>query len=277
VALAALRLEGAGFRYPRAAEVALGPVDLAVAAGEAVGLFGANGAGKSTLARLAMALLHPTEGRVVTVGDDTRGRGPEDFADRVGFLFQHPEAQLFATTVEAELAFGPRQLGWDAARTRERAGAVLEALALAPHAGTHPYDLPAPMRRLVALGTALMAEPALLILDEPTAGLDRASRRLVERVVRDVVARGAAVLAITHDGDFAVEALGRGVVLAEGRVADDGPVDAVLRRHAGGDLPAAPHAGLVARLGLRPASLRLADVAAAVRTRRDGARAVSAG
>lgn len=277
MALAALRLEGAGFRYPRATAAALQPTDLAVAPGEAVGLFGANGAGKSTLARLAMALLHPTDGRVVTAGDDTRRRGPEDYAARVGFLFQHPEAQLFATTVEAELAFGPRQLGWDAARTRARADAVLAELGLAGHAHEHPYDLPAPMRRLVALGTALMVEPSLLILDEPTAGLDRASRRLVERVVREVVARGAAVLAITHDGDFAVEALGRGVVLAGGRVVDDGPVDAVLRRHAGGDLPAAPYADLVARLGLRPASLRLADVAAAVRTHRDGARAVTAG
>ncbi|HEU4700343.1 MAG TPA: ABC transporter ATP-binding protein [Gemmatimonadales bacterium] len=255
-----LRLEGVGFAYPGAPAPALDGVTLEMAAGEGVALLGPNGAGKTTLTRLAMALLHPARGTVTVAGRATRGRAPEDLADVAGYLFQQPEAQLFERTVRAEVAFGPRRLGWDEARVAARVDAVLAALDLAPSADVHPYDLPVPRRRLVALAAALAAEPRLLLLDEPTAGLDRVGRGLVERAVRAVRASGVAVLAVTHDPGFAVEALERGVLLAHGRIVRDAPLDAVL----GSDpaaLPLPPAAEVARRLGLASASLRLADVA----------------
>src|SRR5690606_17309323 len=120
--------------------------------------------------------------------------------------------------VRAELAFGPRQLGWDAVRIDARVEAVLAQLELGAAAEEHPYDLPLPRRRLVALGTALAAEPRLLLLDEPTAGLDRGGRALVARVVRDHLEAGGAAVAVCHDARFVLEALGRAVVLDQGRV-----------------------------------------------------------
>ena len=109
-AMTPLVLESVRFGY--GIEPVLEGVSLRVAAGEGVALLGVNGAGKTTLTRLAMALRHPSAGRVLTAGRDTAGRQPEDLADVAGYLFQHPEAQLFARTVHAEVAFGPERLGW---------------------------------------------------------------------------------------------------------------------------------------------------------------------
>jgi energy-coupling factor transport system ATP-binding protein len=242
-----LRASGVSFRYGPA--TALAGVDLEVRAGEGVGLFGPNGAGKTTLTRLAVALLQPASGQVETGGRDTRGRAPEDFADVSGYLFQRPEDQLFAATVREEVGFTPRQLGWDRRRSEAAAGRVIERLGLAPAAGEHPYDLPRPMRRLVALASALVASPRLLVLDEPTAGLDRGSRRLLAEVVREARRDGAGVLAVTHDPEFAVAALDRGVVLDAGRVVTAGPLERLLGEEGPAGLPIPPAAALARALG----------------------------
>lgn len=258
-----LAFESATFAYPRSAHSAVDGVTLAVGSGEGVALLGHNGAGKTTLMRLAMAFVHPSAGRVRVAERSTAGLGPEDVAAVAGYLFQRPEAQLFERTVRAELGFGPRQLGWEPDRIAARVEKVLQRLRLDDSADEHPYDLPLPRRRLVALGTALAAEPALLLLDEPTAGLDRASRELVVDVVRAHVADGGAALAVCHDARFALEALDRSVVLHQGRVVADGPTAEVLAASEGAlALPA--HAQIARRLGLRPATLRIADVAAAL-------------
>ncbi|MBP6572806.1 MAG: ABC transporter ATP-binding protein [Gemmatimonadales bacterium] len=239
-------------------------VSLAVHAGEAVGLFGANGAGKSTLLRLAMALDHPTQGVVTARGVDTRGRHPEDLAPAVGFLFQQPERQLFSASVRAECAVGPRLAGWNSTQVADAVAAVLSELGLEDVADEHPYDLPVPRRRLVALAAVLATDPELLLLDEPTAALDGASRTRVAGVVRARVARGRAVVAITHDAAFAHEALDRALWLRDGRITMEGATRSVLS--AGGhDLPATLLAALA--LGLPPGEDRHVAVAAALSRR----------
>ena len=262
----ALRLERVSFRYAGAGLDALADAALTVESGDGVALVGPNGAGKTTLLRLAMALLAPSGGTVESAGRDTARLGPEDLADLVGFLFQQPETQLFERSVAGELAFGPRQLGWNAARTDAAVGATLDELGLELDAARHPYDLPAPRRRLVALAAALVADPVLLLLDEPTAGLDRRTRRLIESVVRARRARGVAVLAVTHDAGFAIEALDRGIALAAGRVAADGPVARVLGGRLA-SLPLPPPARVAEALALDARSPRLEDVARALAER----------
>jgi energy-coupling factor transport system ATP-binding protein len=258
----AVRMTDVAFAYPHGPEVLHG-VSLDIQAGEAVGVFGANGAGKSTLLRLAMALEHPAMGTVATLGRDTARCHPEDFAPHAGFLFQQPERQLFATSVRAECAFAPRLAGWSEPRVREAVIATLDLLGLADTADEHPYDLPLPRRRLLALATILTADPELLLLDEPTAGLDFASRERVIGVIREWTRRGRTVVAITHDAVFAHEALQRGVVVDHGRVVQDGPMrdviddDRMLR-------PAALAVALA--LGLAPGSDRRAEVAGILRS-----------
>jgi energy-coupling factor transport system ATP-binding protein len=221
------KMSQVAFAYDGGAQV-LDGVTFELAAGEAVGLFGSNGAGKSTLLRLAMALEHPGRGFVETLGRTTERRHPEDFAPAVGFLFQQPERQLFAASVRAECALAPQLARWDARRTAESIAAVLDELGLTDTADEHPYDLPLPRRRLVALAAILTADPGLILLDEPTAALDFASRERVIRVIRERTRRGKAVLAITHDAGFAHEALDRGLLLERGQVVHDGPVRDVI-------------------------------------------------
>lgn len=252
-----LAFDDARFRYPNGVDVLRG-VTFALRGGEAVGLFGANGAGKSTLLRLAMALEQPNGGAVRTLDASTAGRGPEDLAPRVGFLFQQPERQLFAASVRAECAVAPRLAGWTVERIEEATRCVLEELHLLDVIDEHPYDLPLPRRRLAALAAVLVTDPELLLLDEPTAGLDGHSRDRVAAVVRARAAAGAAVLAITHDAIFAHEALDRGLTLADGRIVSDTAVRDVLD----GSVLARPAALAVAlRLGLPPGADRRAAVA----------------
>lgn len=221
-----LRLDGVSFSY--GAVRALEQVSLAVAPGERVALLGRNGAGKSTLVRLVTGLLRPEEG-TVWVGDwDTRDCAPEQLAWRVGAVFQHADQQLFARTVREDVSFGPRALGMGEREVERRSEEALEDLELTAHAAHHPYDLPPALRKLAALAGVLALEPALLVLDEPTAGLDRALRARVAQALLARAARASAVLVATHDLAFAAETLERGVVLDRGRLAGDEPLGALL-------------------------------------------------
>ncbi len=241
---------------------AIDDLTLSVDAGEGVALLGPNGAGKTTAARLAMALEQPDRGEVTVAGASTRGRQPEDLAAAVGFLFQDPRAQLVERTVQLEVAFGPRALGWEESRVSGAVADVLGQLGLTEVAGSHPYDLPLPTQRLVGLGSVLVAGPRLLLLDEPTAGLDRMGRERVCRVVGQHRAKGTAVVAATHDVGFAIEALDRGILLSEGRVLADGSLAGLLDE--AWDIEP-PVAMAVSRaLGFPPTVNRLADVARAV-------------
>lgn len=259
---------GVSFRYPGASALAVDGMSFGVAGSEGAALLGPNGAGKSTLLRLAMALARPTAGTITVAGRATAALRPEDLAPDVGYLFQQPESQLFERTAAAELAFGPKQLGWSAERTEAAVTGVLAEVGLESFRAAHPYDLPAPTRRLLALATALIVDPKLLLLDEPTAGLDRHARG----IVRDVVLRrresGAAVLAVTHDGDFALEALSRGILLERGRITADGPIETILGRAATPPLP--PAAALARALDLKTPSLRQPAVAKALAERLAG-------
>ena len=239
-----LRFSEVRFRYPAAPAPVLDGVSLAVGAGDGIALFGANGAGKTTLLRLAMGLVRGAEGGIA-LGDLRAGADPEDHARIAGYLFQQPEAQLFERTVAREIGFGPRCLGWDEGRIAAAVREALDEVGLADAADEHPYNLPAPHRRLVALAAVIAANPPLLLLDEPTAGLDRGSRA----VVRDAVLRrreqGTGVLAVTHDGEFALEALDGAVLLERGRIAASGSVIGLLGR------PGTPASPLTAQLASR--------------------------
>ncbi len=205
-------------------EEALRGVSLTIGAGERVALVGPNGAGKTTLTRLLVALRRPTAGRVA-VGDwDVAAKRPDEMARRVGYAFQHADQQLFARTIREDVAFGPRRLG----RGDGGVAAALEGLGLAEVAGLHPYDVPPPMRKLVALAGVLAMEPEVLVLDEPTAGLDADQRARVATALDRRTAAGVTLLAVSHDLAFVAEAADRVVVMREGRIVEDRPARELL-------------------------------------------------
>jgi energy-coupling factor transporter ATP-binding protein EcfA2 len=265
---AALHFEHVSFAY--GAAPTLDGISFALGPGERVALLGRNGAGKSTLMKLVTGLLRPRAG-VVRVGDwDTAECRPEQLARRVGSLFQHADQQLFARTVADDVAFGPRATGVAEPDVAGRVARALAAVGLEAAAGVHPYDLPPAHRKLAALAGVLALESSLLVLDEPTAGLDRRSRARVTAAVAQAAARGAAVLVITHDLGFAAETLDRALVLEAGRLVRDGPLASLLFEPAPLEplgLVAPPVARLSAALALPDRPVTEADVARALARR----------
>jgi energy-coupling factor transport system ATP-binding protein len=261
----ALCFDGVTFSY--GAVPALEQLSFSIAPGERVALLGRNGAGKSTVVRLVAGIQQPHDG-TVWVGDwDTRDCVPEQLAWRVGSLFQHADQQLFAPTVRDDVSFGPRALGVGVREVERRTDHALEDLDLTAHAAHHPYDLPPALRKLAALAGALALEPALLVLDEPTAGLDRALSARVIRALLERSAGGVALLVVTHDLTFAAEALERGLVLDRGRLACDEPLAGLLGagpRLEPLGLSPPPVAALSAALDLPDRPVRAADAARAL-------------
>ncbi|HEY3232399.1 MAG TPA: energy-coupling factor transporter ATPase [Roseiflexaceae bacterium] len=241
-------LEDVHFTYPGGVE-ALRGVSVAVGVGERVALLGRNGAGKSTLVRHLNGLLRPTAGRALVSGTETSKTTVAKCARQVGIVFQDIRNQLFARTVRDELAFGPRNLGYSPARIDALVDRALRVLKLQDAANEHPYDLPPAWRRLVAIAAVLAMDSALLVLDEPTAGLDSASIALLTALAHDLAAQGKSVLVVSHDLDFCFEALDRVILLREGHVVLDS---------AWGALDDAALAALDAEVGL-PLSLRAAS------------------
>lgn len=212
-----VRWEGVRFGYGTGPDV-LHDVTLEVQAGESVALVGKNGAGKTTLTRMLMGLARPRAGRVI-VGDwDVATKRPDQMARRVGYVFQHADQQLFARTIREDVAFGPRRLGLGDGGV----DGVLAELGLDAVAGRHPYDVPAPIRKLVALAGVLAMEPGVLVLDEPTAGFDRARRDLVVGALGRRSAAGVTVIVISHDPAFARAIAERDVALRNGRMTTAG-------------------------------------------------------
>lgn len=177
------------FAYPSGPMV-LQRVNLEVRAGEVVALRGANGSGKSTLARCLAGLLAVEDGAVAVEG-------------RVAMVFQNPDAQLFESTVRAEVGFAARCQGVGAEEERARVDAALTAVGLATSDQVHPMQLPRSSRQLVAVASALAARPDLIILDEPTAGLDAFAFDAVATAIADASAAGTAVVLVTHDDELA--------------------------------------------------------------------------
>ncbi len=216
-----VRVEHLHFRYEDGTE-ALRGVDWEVGAGEFVALVGANAAGKTTLAKHLNGLLHPTSGRVLLGDVDTKDHTVSFLARLVGYVFQSPDHQIFAPTVWEEIAFGPRNLGWPEETIARAVDEVLELFELKPWAQIPPAVLGLGLRRKVALASVLIARPPILILDEPTAGLDQGSARELMAYVTAFHRAGHTIILITHDMRLVAEWAPRVSVMVSGRMVFDG-------------------------------------------------------
>lgn len=224
--------EGVEYAYPADSDGqptrALRGVTLTVTRGEWVAIVGPNGSGKSTLAKLVAGLLLPTEGRVVVCGlptDDESRTG--ELRRRVAIVFQNPDNQLVAPTVEEDVAFGPENLGLAPEEIRRRVDEALRVTGLGALRQAPPHRLSGGQKQRVAIAGALAMEPEVLVLDEATAMLDPQGRREVWATVRRLHReRGLTVLCITHRLEETLTA-DRIVVLANGRLVVSGPPRAV--------------------------------------------------
>ncbi len=234
-------LEDVWFGYEPERPVVRG-VSLEIRPGDVIALLGPNGAGKSTLVRQIIGLHHPQQGRVLVEGRDTRSLTVAQIAHTVGYVFQSPTHMLFAPTVWEELAFGPRNLGFDEARVERNVQRSLEIVNLKGHEQVSPLALSYGQQRRVGIGAVLAMESRILLMDEPTAGQDyRHYTRFMDAVVQMPF---EAIVFITHDVDLAVRYANRVILMADGRIEADGPPEAVLSDFA-----------LLRRCRVRPTSL----------------------
>lgn len=206
--------------------VAIDHIDLTIAPGETVGLIGHTGSGKSTLIQHLNALLKPTEGRVLLDGQDifASKAAMKNARRQVGLVFQYPEYQLFEETVFADIAFGPKNLKLSSAEIDERVREAARFVGLSEEVFTQsPLELSGGQKRRVAIAGVLAMRPEVLLLDEPSAGLDPAGREsILQKLLDWKKATGATLILVTHDMAAAAELCDRLIVLRKGRVAFDG-------------------------------------------------------
>ncbi len=216
-----IRCEGLVFAYPDGTR-ALDGLDLVINPGERVAITGRNGSGKSTLVRHWNGLLQPTSGRVLVDGAPAAGRRVAELARIVGMTFQDPDRQLFAGSCRREVAFGARNVGLRGRALDAAVDAALHAVGLSERAAANPYDLGGSKRRLLAIASMLVMGTPVVVLDEPTMGLDTAERDRMAALVASLAAEGRTVVAISHDARFIAGSFDRVVRLEAGRVATDG-------------------------------------------------------
>ncbi|MFD8916591.1 ABC transporter ATP-binding protein [Streptomyces sp. NPDC059569] len=213
-----------GLAVRRGRTEALREVSLTVAPGETIALMGRNGAGKSTLLSTLVGMVAPAAGSVL-VGDRAPHRTPPgELIRHVGLVPQEPRDLLYADTVAAECAAADSDAGAEPGRCRALVHELLPEVADA----THPRDLSEGQRLALALAVVLTGRPPLLLLDEPTRGLDYAAKARLVGVLRALAAEGHAIVLATHDVELAAELAHRVVILADGEIVADGPTARVV-------------------------------------------------
>lgn len=219
----AVDVRGLSYRYPDGT-LALDGISLEVYAGERVALVGLNGAGKSTLLMQLNGILRG-EGRIfiegLELGDATLGR----IRARVGFVFQNPDDQLFSPTVRDDVAYGPLYMGLAGIEIDRRVERALAAVGMSEHAERMPHHLSIGQRKRVSLATVLSMDPAILVLDEPSAGLDPKARRELIALLSDMP---QSMLVSTHDMRLARDLCERVVIMERGRIVAGGAARDVL-------------------------------------------------
>ena len=250
--------------YAYAGRPALRGVSLEVRPGELVALMGRNGSGKSTLLKQIVGLLAPAQGKVIVAGLDTTRATREAIIHHVGYVPQHPGALLFSETLAAELAFTRKSHGLPPDPVADRA--LLDRLGLGALAGRDPRDLSGGEQQRAALAAILVAAPQIILLDEPTRGLDYEQKRNLARLLSEMKREGRTIIMATHDVELAAAAADRVVLLGEGQVVVDGPA-----RQAMSDSQV--FASQINKLFRDPRFLVVEDVARALPTDDEGQRA----
>lgn len=196
--------------------------------GEFAALIGSNGAGKSTVSKLTMGLLKPASGRVQVAGLDTKKAKVSQIAAHVGFLFQNPDRQICQNTVREEIGFGLKMVGQKSeVEIAEKVEQVLEEYGFCGEDA--PFSLSRGERQRVALASLIALSPELLILDEPTTGLDYKECMQMMTAIKKLNAEGVTVLMVCHDMEVVLDFADRVIIMTQGKIVADGAAADVFR------------------------------------------------
>ncbi len=216
-----------GFEYEPGHPV-LRNLNLEIQPGQVIGLMGENGAGKTTLVKQINGLLKPTRGAVYVDGIDTRETSTAQLAKKVGFVFQNADHQLFADTLQSEIAFALRNLDFSKEEIDNRVTRYLELFELTKYQGQSPFLLSGGERKRLALASVLCIEPSILILDEPTQAQDALQKEKLLKLMDGFRDPEHILLLVTHDVEFAIKAVDRLLILSQGQLIADGAPQQIL-------------------------------------------------
>ena len=222
-----LIVDGISFAYSDGTQ-ALSGVDLVINEGEFVAIVGPNGSGKTTLCKHFNGLLLPSSGSVNVGGMDTQNASISDIASKVGYAFQNPDHQLSRFTVEEEMGFGPKHLGLDEEEIARRTNRWIKFFGFDDLRDENPFFLSKAQRMNLAVAGTLAMEPSMIVVDEPTTGMDRRQMHEVLGMLKHLNELGTTVVIITHEVWLVAEFARRIVLMSKGKKIADGPVEQVL-------------------------------------------------
>ena len=237
-----VKLSDVSYSFPDAGSKALSQVNLELAAGQTLAIIGRNGSGKSTLARLICALAAPDSGSIQVAGlplagpdrpkaKHLRRQNLRLLRQRVGYVMQYPEHQLFADTVAQDIAYGPHNLGYGPEQVQQRVDEAMKLLDISDLADRSPFDLSGGQRRLVAIAGVVACSPQLLVLDEATASLDPQACARIMRLLRVLHQRGVTIVMSTHADREALDLADQTLLLEHGETLAYGPTAEVVERY----------------------------------------------
>lgn len=198
-------------------------VNLTLRKGEMVAVLGRNGSGKTTLAKHLNGLLKPTKGEVIFKGASVYSRPLSETAKEIGLVFQNPDHQIFSATVENEVAFAPKNFGLSEEETKRRVQSAIKATMLEGYEARDPFHLTKGERQRVAVASVLAGQPEVLIMDEPTTGLDIDEQKKIMELLVELNRQGHTIIIITHAVHIAVEYARRTILMAGGEIIADAP------------------------------------------------------
>jgi len=216
-------IQNLSYTYPDG-KLALEDINLQIGAGEKVALIGPNGAGKSTLL-LHINGIFSGQGSITVGGQELNTHNLGQIRARVGLVFQNPDDQLFSSTVYEDIAYGPIYQGYDKETVHRLVVEALEAVQMPDYASRNPFHLSLGEKKRLSIATVLSMKPEILVLDEPSAGLDPCARRELIALLQQLP---QAMLIASHDMDLVSQLASRTVIINQGRITADRPTRAVL-------------------------------------------------
>ena len=212
--------------YPNGVQ-ALRDINLSIQQGEYIAFVGQNGSGKTTLVKHFNGLLKPTEGKVTVFGEETQDKKVSFLSRKVGYVFQNPDDMLFCSSVEQEIAYGPRMLHFDPAEIDAKVKKIMFELGLETQRDIHPFALSLGDRQRLAVACALSLDPDVFIFDEPTTGQDYFGGKSIMKLIDQLHDQGKTVIIISHDMPLVAEHVRRVIVINQGQIALQGTPEEV--------------------------------------------------
>lgn len=216
-----LIMKDVSFSYP-GGFLAVDHINMEIKAGENVAIVGQNGAGKTTTVKMMNGLLRPTEGEVLIGEMNTRDYTTAQISRKVGYVFQNPDDQIFHSTVESEVRFGPKMMKLSQEEEDRRVERALEMTGMECYKEENPYNLPLSTRKFVTIAAVIAMETDILIFDEPTAGQDIEGNKRLSAILRVLHEQGKTVITISHDMEFVADNFKKVIVMAKKKIVRSG-------------------------------------------------------